>query len=338
MNNLKTTILALCLTLISIIPCNAKNEEQVDSSVNIIAYFSKNDTTQYRETHLKYKITDNDTIYEYAYYEDYALIVKDSTATDYTIECISKDFQFLTMEPSFSEKLSKIIWDITKNIPLIIKVDSLGSLMGIVNWKEYRDKTQPAFKVACEMLKGDFEDNIISVSGLITMFNSMTNTEEAIINATTITTKLFSLYGTTFTLGETKAKGETLGYPTDITAQTSVHNTSSKKGDSDLFYEGDYDIQTVSLTKMPLTKLTDIGLDMAKQTMTESSGSKIDEVKSQLLEETKGLGDATIIVNENYSYFLNGWPKYISEEKIISIPQGKVITSTEIDWTDFHWQ
>ena len=249
MNNLKTTILALCLTLTSFIPCFAQETEEADSSINVIAYFSKNDTTEYRETHLKYQIRDNDTIYQNAYYEDYALIVKDSTASDYTIECISKDFQLLTMEQSFGDKLTKIIWDITKNVPLLIKVDSLGSLKGIVNWKEYRDKVQPAFKVACEMLKGDLNENIINIPGLIVTFNQMTNTEEAIINATTITSKLFSLHGCSFSFGETKSKGETLGYPTDITAQTSVHKTASKEGDPEIANAGDYDIQVVSQTK-----------------------------------------------------------------------------------------
>lgn len=338
MNNLKTTILALCLTLTSFIPCFAQETEEADSSINVIAYFSKNDTTEYRETHLKYQIRDKDTIYQNAYYEDYALIVKDSTASDYTIECISKDFQLLTMEQSFGDKLTKIIWDITKNVPLLIKVDSLGSLKGIVNWKEYRDKVQPAFKVACEMLKGDLNENIINIPGLIVTFNQMTNTEEAIINATTITSKLFSLHGCSFSFGETKSKGETLGYPTDITAQTSVHETASKEGDPEIANAGDYDIQVVSQTKMPVTKLTDLGLDIAQQTMTETSASMIDEAKSKLKEEIKGLGDATITVNENYSYFVNGWPKYISEEKIFDINEAKVVTSFEIEWTNIRWQ
>lgn len=338
MNNLKTTILALCLTLTSIIPCIAQNAEQTDSSINVIAYFSKNDTTEYRETHLKYKAIDNDTIYEYAYYEDYALVVKDSTATDYTLECISKDLQLLALEPTFSDKLTKIIWDITKNIPLLIKVDSLGSLIGIVNWKEYRDKAQPAFKVACEMLKGEIDENVINIPGLIVMFNQMTNTEEDIINATYVASKLFSLHGSSFTLGETKAKDETFGYPTDITAQSSVHETSSKEGDPEIFNEGDYDIQVVSQTKLPVSKLTDIGLDIAKQAMTDTSANIIDENKAKLKEELKELGDATITVNENYSYFVNGWPKYISEEKIIDINKGKVITSFDIEWTNIRWK
>ena len=338
MNKLKTTILALCLTLTSIIPCIAQNAEQADSSVNVVAYFSNNDTTEYRETHMKYQIIENDTTYQSAYYEDYALVVRDSTAEGYTIECISKDFQLLTMEPGFSDKLTKIIWDVTKKIPMIIKVDSLGRVTGIDNWKEFRDKVQPAFKVACEMLKTDLNENIINVPGLITMFNSMTNSEEAIMNATTITTKLFSLHGTSFDLGETKVKGESLGYPTDITAHTSIHETSSKKGDPDVFYEGDYDIKTVSLTKMPFSKLADMGLDVAKQTMTDSSASKIDEAKSAIKEVFDDVKDVTITVNENYSYFLNGWPKYISEVKIVDLTKAISVTSTEIEWTNFHWQ
>ena len=338
MNNLKTTILALCLTLTSFIPCIAQETEEADSSINVIAFFCKNDTTTYRETHLKYQIVGNDTIYQNAFYEDYALIVKDSTATDYTIECISKDFQLLLLEPNFADKLSKMIWDITKNTPLLLKVDSLGSLKGIVNWKEYRNKVQPAFKVACEMLKSEYNENIVNFPRLIVSFNQMTDTEEAIINATAVTAKLFSLHGCSFAYGETKSNGETFGYPTDITVQTSVHETASKEGDLELCNEGDYDIQVVSKTKLPVTKLTNMGLDMAKQAMTETSAYMIDEVKDQVNEEAKELGEATITRNENYSYFVNGWPKNIGEEDIYDINQAKIVTSYEIQWTNFHWR
>ena len=79
-------------------------------------------------------------------------------------------------------------------------------------------------------------------------------------------------------------------------------------------------------------------VEALQQTMTETSASMIDEAKSKLKEEIKGLGDATITVNENYSYFVNGWPKYISEEKIFDINEAKVVTSFEIEWTNIRWQ
>ncbi len=338
MNNLKTTILALCLTLTSIIPCIAQNEEQADSSVNVIAFFSKNDTTDYRESYLKYKVINNDTTISIGYSEDFRLIVRDSTATDYTIECISTDFQFLTDNPSFTDKLTKITWDVTKKVPMIFKVDSLGTLIEIVNWKEIRNTVQPAFKVACEMLKNEIDENVINIPALIVSFNTQTDSEQAIAENTLITSRLFALFGKSLTLGEIKAKDETLGHPTDVTFNTYIVESDSGEDDPELAYAGDYGIKTQSVTKLPATELTDLGLDAVKQTLTDESASKIENVKSEIKNAAKDFGEATITVNEEYSYFFNGWPKYFCEEKIVDITDAHVVSLMEIEWTRTHWK
>ena len=338
MNNLKTTILALCLTLTSFIPCMAQETEKADSSVNVIAFFSKNDTTDYRESYLKYKVINNDTTISIGYSEDFRLIVRDSTATDYTIECISTDFQFLTDNPSFTDKLTKITWDVTKKVPMIFKVDSLGTLIEIVNWKEIRNTVQPAFKVACEMLKNEIDENVINIPALIVSFNTQTDSEQAIAENTLITSRLFALFGKSLTLGEIKAKDETLGHPTDVTFNTYIVESDSGEDDPELAYAGDYGIKTQSVTKLPATELTDLGLDAVKQTLTDESASKIENVKSEIKNAAKDFGEATITVNEEYSYFFNGWPKYFCEEKIVDITDAHVVSLMEIEWTRTHWK
>ena len=338
MNNLKTKILALCLTLTSFIPCMSQETEKADSSVNVIAFFSKNDTTDYRESYLKYKVINNDTTISIGYSEDFRLIVRDSTATDYTIECISTDFQFLTDNPSFTDKLTKITWDVTKKVPMIFKVDSLGTLIEIVNWKEIRNTVQPAFKVACEMLKNEIDENVINIPALIVSFNTQTDSEQAIAENTLITSRLFALFGKSLTLGEIKAKDETLGHPTDVTFNTYIVESDSGEDDPELAYAGDYGIKTQSVTKLPATELTDLGLDAVKQTLTDESASKIENVKSEIKNAAKDFGEATITVNEEYSYFFNGWPKYFCEEKIVDITDAHVVSLMEIEWTRTHWK
>ena len=338
MNNLKTKILALCLILTSFIPCIAQETEKADSSVNVIAFFSKNDTTDYRESYLKYKVINNDTTISIGYSEDFRLIVRDSTATDYTIECISTDFQFLTDNPSFTDKLTKITWDVTKKVPMIFKVDSLGTLIEIVNWKEIRNTVQPAFKVACEMLKNEIDENVINIPALIVSFNTQTDSEQAIAENTLITSRLFALFGKSLTLGEIKAKDETLGHPTDVTFNTYIVESDSGEDDPELAYAGDYGIKTQSVTKLPATELTDLGLDAVKQTLTDESASKIENVKSEIKNAAKDFGEATITVNEEYSYFFNGWPKYFCEEKIVDITDAHVVSLMEIEWTRTHWK
>ena len=151
MNNLKTTFLTLCLSIASVIPCLAQNTEKADSIINVIAYFSKNDTVSYKETIFKCKITGNDTIVQSAVEQEYMLIVRDSTATEYTIECKDVDFHVLTDIPSYQDLLTRTIWEKTNHIPLIFKVDSLGAFKSITNWDEVRAYQAAAAK------KSDFE-------------------------------------------------------------------------------------------------------------------------------------------------------------------------------------
>ena len=337
MRNLKTKILALYLILASAIPCIAQNAEQNDSLVNVIAFFSMNDTTEYRETHLEYKVQDNDTIFQHGYSEKFQLIVRDSTATDYTIECISNDFDYLSDDPDFADKLAKMTWDITKKTPLIIKVDSLGALVSIINWKEYRNAVQPAFKVACEMLKREIDENVINIPSLILMFNSKTNSEDVIAQNNSVT-KMFSNHGLMYKLGEKKVQTEFSGYPTEINGETYIIAKDSKDEDPEIAYAGDYGIKSVSVTKAPAAELSKKGLDLIKQTLTTQSISEIDKHKSDINEEVKKIGDVNIINEEHYAYFFNGWPKYIGSQKTVDIGISKNIKIEEIEWTRMHWK
>lgn len=335
MNNLKTTILALCLTLTSIIPCIAQNAEQADSSINVIAYFSKNDTVTYKETNYNYKIVGNDTTIQSAVSEEIMLIVRDSTANDYTIEMKDVDFHVLTDIPSYQDLLTRTIWEKTKHIPLIFKVDSLGTFQGIVNWQEVKNELNTAIDIIVKTMIADFGEKFFSAEGLKNLLHTTFDSEEAYVNASPMLSKAFGLYGYSFTLGKSKAKGETMGYPTDITYATDICKEDSKE-DEELSYTGDYTFASVSKTTIPATAAMKLGLGNVKQTLSEDLTKNIDEQK--VLEEAKGMKNLSMTDNEVFSFFFNGWPKYYGEEKIVEFNDQKTITSTEIEWTDFHWQ
>lgn len=335
MNKLKTTILALCLTLTSIIPCIAQNAEQADSSINVIAYFSKNDTVTYKETNYNYKIVGNDTTIQSAISEEIMLIVRDSTANDYTIEMKDVDFHVLTDIPSYQDLLTRTIWEKTKNIPLIFKVDSLGTFKGIVNWKDAKEELNTAIDIIVKTMMDDFGEQILSADGIRNLLHATFDSEEAYVNASPMLSKAFGLFGYSFNLGKSEAKGETMGYPTDITYATDVCTEDSKEGE-ELSYAGDYSFVSVSKTTIPATEAMKFGIGNVKQAYSEDITKNFDEQK--ILEEAKGMKDLSITDNEVFSFFFNGWPKYYGEEKIVEFNNQKTITSTEIEWTNFHWQ
>ena len=66
----------------------AVSAEQVsqDSTINIIAYFCKNDTLEYVYHDYKAKVEKNDTTVKHHIVDQFQLIVRDSTANGYEIE------------------------------------------------------------------------------------------------------------------------------------------------------------------------------------------------------------------------------------------------------------
>lgn len=335
MNNQKTTFLTLCLSIAFVIPCLAQNTEKADSIINVIAYFSKNDTVSYKETIFKCKITGNDTIVQSAVEQEYMLIVRDSTATEYTIECKDIDFHVLTDIPSYQDLLTRTIWEKTNHIPLIFKVDSLGTFKSITNWDEVRKDLNTCINTIAETMVADFGDKIFNAEGIKNMLHSTFDSEEAYVNASPMLSKLFGMYGYSLTLGKTKAKGETMGYPTDITCFTTINKEDSKE-DEEVAYAGDYSLVSVSKTVIPATDAMKLGIGNVKQTLSEDALKNIDEQK--IMEQAKNMKDLSRTDTEVYSYFFNGWPKHYGEEIIVEFNDQQTITSTEIEWSNYHWQ
>ena len=263
------------------------------------------------------------------------LIVRDSTANDYTIEMKDVDFHVLTDIPSYQDLLTRTIWEKTKNIPLIFKVDSLGTFKGIVNWKEVKDELNNAIDIIVNTTMADFGEKIFSAEGLKKLLHATFDTEEAYVNASPMLSKAFGLFGYSFNLGKSEAKGETMGYPTDITYATDISKEDSKEGE-ELGYAGDYTFASVSKTTIPATEVMKLGYGDVKQTLSEDITKNFDEQK--ILEVAKDMKDLFMTDNEIYSFFFNGWPKYYGEEKIVEFNNQKTVTSTEIEWTNFRWQ
>ena len=170
----------------------------------------------------------------------------------------------------------------------------------------------------------DFGDKIINAEGIKNMLHSTFDSEEAYVNASPMLSKLFGMYGYSFTLGKTKAKGEAMGYPTDITCFTTINKEDSKE-DEEVAYTGDYSLVSVSKTVIPATDAMKLGIGNVKQTLSEDALKNIDE--QEIMEKAKNMKD-----------FFNGWPKHYGEEIIVEFNDQQTITSTEIEWSNYHWQ
>ena len=111
-----------------------------DSLINVVAYFCKNDTMDFRIEEAKHKIHDNDTTLCRYSSEDFRLIVRDSTSNGYKLEYISlgnreldgEELDFLTKP--LLEKLAEL----SDRQKVIFTIDEVGNLQHIENWREIK--------------------------------------------------------------------------------------------------------------------------------------------------------------------------------------------------------
>ena len=118
----------------------AQNLAQVqeDSTINVVAYFCKNDTMEYRMEELQQKICGNDTTQNYYISEDFRIIVRDSTSNGYKLEYSSLGNR--EMEGNRVDILNKTVLEKVAELSdrqhVIFTVDELGNLQHIENWRE----------------------------------------------------------------------------------------------------------------------------------------------------------------------------------------------------------
>lgn len=108
-----------------------------DSTVQVVAFWDKNEKQSYTVTTDKFKIKGTDTTSREVIKYDLDITVLDSTAKFYTVEWFYKNYQVETNN-EFTRKAAAI----SKDMKVIIKTDELGSFAEVVNWKEVRDYTK----------------------------------------------------------------------------------------------------------------------------------------------------------------------------------------------------
>ena len=153
-----------------------EGELSEDSVVNIIAYFSKNDTLTYVYDYQEMSVVNGDTVSVRKLSRDISIVVTDSTENGYMLELISTDIHAdKNIKKSFFEKK---FFESIKGEKVIVKLDEYGALQGISNWKELYDKGKTLLndeanttdKETLKGLKRMFDNTIKSEQGMMGMF------------------------------------------------------------------------------------------------------------------------------------------------------------------------
>ena len=164
-----------------------------DSTVQVVAYWSKLEKQSYNVSYEKLKIKNKDTISKELMKYEIDLKVIDSTKNSYTTEWFYKNFTIET-----DNELVKKLTSISNDISVTIKTDEFGSFMEIMNWQEVRDYLTKVTIKLKEELK-DIPNATKIIDNVMAVYNSKESIEA---NAIKDAIQFYSFHGVKYKLGE----------------------------------------------------------------------------------------------------------------------------------------
>ncbi len=114
---------------------------KADSTVQVIAYWSKGEKQIFDLEKTKYKVKGTDTTKTSVINCRVAVTVLDSTANSYTIE-----WKYLYCKSSENNELYQKLNDLSKDIKFIYKISELGEFVELINWEEISAFYRKVFK------------------------------------------------------------------------------------------------------------------------------------------------------------------------------------------------
>ena len=111
-----------------------------DSSAQVITYWNLGETYEYAISYQKLRYSATDTTSDETITYDVEVSVIDSTEDSYTVRWFYKNIQSNSENPII-QKLTSVANDIA----IHIKIDPLGTIIGVENWEEVRDYMAAAF-------------------------------------------------------------------------------------------------------------------------------------------------------------------------------------------------
>lgn len=335
----------LLLLLLTILPmtafAQAQETEELDSTdIPVIAYFSKNDSTMYCESHYKCKVDGNDTIATEDYGCNYMLVVKDSTATNYEMEFIPLQCEIYSKQPTSSDFAAKKFWEGLCRIRF--STDDCGHITKIHDWQKVRDAMFNAYEQSLDVVFVVGMDSIINKKTMIDLFHSKFNTEEELIDGLTFTSQLFGLYGKAYSQEPKDFEDnliEEIGYPTKYKVVAYYEDEEAKQAfEDEQGSEDDYFVTVVSETTIPMKDAMNLAVDIASNIVTENFQKNSQAIKDEMASASEAQGNMTITVNNTWGYFYNGWPKMCLMRKIAGIENYQNIEVVGTEWTNIKWK
>lgn len=307
----------------------AEDVGAVDSTLNVVGYFCKNDTMVYLRTLSQTRIQKGDTTQNLVLSSSrYSIIVRDSTADGYTMEYIPMDIDFGgCTATSMKCKIDSIMSKLLAGVNVVFTTDDMGKITGVVNWKEVRDSVNarltPVFDALYaaipEISKSSSRSKLEGVMrmGLLTEAGVLSNFKEI--------TKLFNLHGIAFSIGTTNVVDS-------VKDNSTVSVMAGYLPEKDALFMGDYNIIGHTVTRLSATDVSAMMAGISGTFFTDSLANETNRVFRDSLR-----AEMTIHDLEDYNYFYNGWPQLMRTQRIVEYYTEKRIDTDEIEWISYSW-
>ena len=312
------------------------NQEEPEDVIEVVGYFSKNDTVTYRQTHSKYKIQGNDTTVSESYVEEFMIVVTDSTSDGYKMKYIPLNFTLHDAD-TVTSLMAKAMSQLMQSVVCEFTTDEFGLLKSITNWREIRDQLKKGVKVTCDTLYSTIPDldSIMPRKSLENLLLLQFSTEEGIRDSYEELENLFGLHGSSFDLGDKEIDTEEQGYPQHISARVGYTPIEDEEND----YDGDYAIFTQSTTTIPVEDVMDLGFGALSMIVSDMANESLEAVRDQIVDSLKIAkpNGAEVIVKQYNGFFMNGWPKDYYAEEAIDLGFVQKIEARHIEWISRNW-
>lgn len=325
-----------CLTMTAWSQSLMLNQEEPEDVIEVVGYFSKNDTVTYRQTHSKYKIQGNDTTVSESYVEEFMIVVTDSTSDGYKMKYIPLNFTLHDAD-TVTSLMAKAMSQLMQSVVCEFTTDEFGLLKSITNWREIRDQLKKGVKVTCDTLYSTIPDldSIMPRKSLENLLLLQFSTEEGIRDSYEELENLFGLHGSSFDLVDKVIDTEEQGYPQHISARVGYTPIEDEEND----YDGDYAIFTQSTTTIPVEDVMDLGFGALSMIVSDMADESLEAVHDQIVDSLKIAkpNGAEVIVKQYNGFFMNGWPKDYYAEEAIDLGFVQKIEARHIEWISRNW-
>lgn len=307
-----------------------KDLDVQDSTIAVVAYFWKGDTMKYVGTHTVQTVDNGDTLSsDTTFSEEFMVVVRDSTAKGYKMEFIPISSEF-KVDPTddVANMMMPVLQDYFKDLKVVFTTDEYGTLKGIDNWKEVRDRMKGGIKIVLDSLYSptDGLDKFMPRNQLEGLLTLMYSTEAGVLKACDELTTLFLLHGNVFDIGRTTVDD------TDKDSSFTMLYVGYEPLD-EYGTELDYNIFGTTVTRYTAEEAVDMLGGVFNVLLKDTIAGGLNKIMKDSLDF-----GMTVTQLEDYHLFFNGWPKLMRTQRVVKFGPRTKITTDEIDWKYRSWR